>query len=1227
VAYRADIEIGVKGASRLKELQERITRLGRSIDDANVKTLIDREAIQSVQTYSQVLNTAASKLREVKIQLDAAGKASGDYAEAISQYVTALGQSNAAQSLQNKLIADEIELRRKQKLAASGIRETTQYDRPIGPYQGSLLEDIGEFRTQLAGQTSPVNERIARIRAYEAAAIDAANNVAQLAQEQEQKITQQELKNNDTVFKEKLNQLIQLGEVELQISKTNNDAALKDFDRRLKARKPQGGFPTEGMMASPGFKATQKSIGKLGESLALGAGFPLLFGGGAGSVIGSALGSFVGTGFGGQILGGALGQILDQATVAAAKLGNAIGVVGDNFAQLREDGVYITAELEKQIQLAKSQGGTGQDLLQRAVTAQTGDVGGLAARGAAGAVNELQKAWSGVVKAVQTTLGIIAGPFVFALSAALRAVQAVFFLINGVATGLGNLINLIPGARQLGQNLYEQSLKGTAEYENQLATLDKQIKAEYDLVELAKVRTGYLEKALGASKSRTDSIEKEASAAERLKKFEQELSAFRSTAPTGTAALRQKALEQETQMRKKFAENEKQILLKDAQTLFLAIQDYNKRIAEAKVAYEQQYQDMVRQQLRAQADFDLQVIRKTQDARITMREQELSYVQKVRKEELQTLKLLDQERQAQRTLEAALSSDPERSQLINTVQTALENWRTGRMSVEEEARTAQEQAQLNYAKAQIQIERYKYDNALRIARANEDSQLKIARINEQIRKQNSAAAEKDYKGQIKALEALAASRLAGARANFFIAQDALKAEEARPGTLTPADKQAYTELLNEAKITYNEYSLLVTKLQTTFKDIAVTAIPKMQGLPGLTDTSGSATAASQAAAKQLETYEKSIAALQKVNGLKAEDLKLAQAILAPGVDYLGQLNEIITSQQKQQTYQTEYLRLLREGVTPALAEQLATINLTEQALTRNLDILIKNISAIEEAAEDPAIQKLLQDLRDIRDGVVSKAQTAREGVVEPEVPGAQLQTYVSQLQTDLKNTEGKVVQLVQTIETELGSAMSNAIVGLVTGAERVEEVLSQMFANIGKAFIDMATQIIAQQVVMITLQTILKALGVATGGGGGFKGDSLSQFNASAAQYAGSVSAPNLTFAKGGYVTGPTNALIGEGGEPEYVIPASKMNGAMARYSSGQRGSSVVNGAATAGGGGGSQVIRFESTVINNVEYVTRSQAEAMSRQAAKQGAAGGYAKTMGGLRNSRATRARVGMG
>jgi hypothetical protein len=47
-------------------------------------------------------------------------------------------------------------------------------------------------------------------------------------------------------------------------------------------------------------------------------------------------------------------------------------------------------------------------------------------------------------------------------------------------------------------------------------------------------------------------------------------------------------------------------------------------------------------------------------------------------------------------------------------------------------------------------------------------------------------------------------------------------------------------------------------------------------------------------------------------------------------------------------------------------------------------------------------------------------------------------------------------------------------------------------------------------------------------------------------------------FAEGGYVTGPQQAVIGEGGEPEYVIPASKLDGAMQRYQAGMRGDSMI---------------------------------------------------------------------
>jgi len=55
-------------------------------------------------------------------------------------------------------------------------------------------------------------------------------------------------------------------------------------------------------------------------------------------------------------------------------------------------------------------------------------------------------------------------------------------------------------------------------------------------------------------------------------------------------------------------------------------------------------------------------------------------------------------------------------------------------------------------------------------------------------------------------------------------------------------------------------------------------------------------------------------------------------------------------------------------------------------------------------------------------------------------------------------------------------------------------------------------------------------------------------------------------FAEGGIVRRPTLAMVGEGGEPEYIIPASKMAGASSRFLAGQRGDAVLSGGGTGGG-------------------------------------------------------------
>jgi len=134
-------------------------------------------------------------------------------------------------------------------------------------------------------------------------------------------------------------------------------------------------------------------------------------------------------------------------------------------------------------------------------------------------------------------------------------------------------------------------------------------------------------------------------------------------------------------------------------------------------------------------------------------------------------------------------------------------------------------------------------------------------------------------------------------------------------------------------------------------------------------------------------------------------------------------------------------------------------------------------------------------------------------------------------------------------------------------------------------------------------------------------------------QYEREIRAQVPFFADGGFVTGPTRALIGEGGEPEYVIPQSKMSAAMSRYSRGARGESVIPGNDTSTEGGGAATatmepidVRYSVERINNVDYVTADQFQQGMAQAAQQGAVQGERRAMRSLKNSSATRRSVGI-
>lgn len=102
-AYRADIEIGVRGIQQLQNTTKQIDLLSKGVDGINKRFA---GGIQSLNAYDANLAKAARTLSRVN---------AGTIAEtdAVKLYVTALGQANAARDRQNRLIQEQIALQRK----------------------------------------------------------------------------------------------------------------------------------------------------------------------------------------------------------------------------------------------------------------------------------------------------------------------------------------------------------------------------------------------------------------------------------------------------------------------------------------------------------------------------------------------------------------------------------------------------------------------------------------------------------------------------------------------------------------------------------------------------------------------------------------------------------------------------------------------------------------------------------------------------------------------------------------------------------------------------------------------------------------------------------------------------------------------------------------------------------------------------------------------------------
>jgi hypothetical protein len=268
---------------------------------------------------------------------------------------------------------------------------------------------------------------------------------------------------------------------------------------------------------------------------------------------------------------------------------------------------------------------------------------------------------------------------------------------------------------------------------------------------------------------------------------------------------------------------------------------------------------------------------------------------------------------------------------------------------------------------------------------------------------------------------------------------------------------------------------------------------------------------------------------------------------------------------------------------------------------------------------------------------INQSQDARRAKLEGIITGTEKETALKQaiLQIQQKG-------LLPADEERLIAA-EKQLYTMERQAEQVQKIRA-MYEKVGAAIetgISSALQSVINKTeslgdavrgVLVDIGNMLLRMGIETAVKAGFS--ALTSGGSSPAPYTPLPGSVPLIAATGAYVSGPTNAVIGEGGQGEYVIPESKMRESMARYSRGARGASVIpesGESGTVGGGGGIAVaapidVRYTVERINDVEYVTAAQFQAGMQQAAAQGAQRGEQQTLRRLQMSGSTRRRIGL-
>ena len=448
-------------------------------------------------------------------------------------------------------------------------------------------------------------------------------------------------------------------------------------------------------------------------------------------------------------------------------------------------------------------------------------------------------------------------------------------------------------------------------------------------------------------------------------------------------------------------------------------------------------------------------------------------------------------------------------------------------------------------------------------------------------------------------------------------------------------------------------------------------VRQVMGIEGQVSAGGKVTARQKRVALVDQQTENALQDTKvKTTLAEAEALKKAEIAM---VNYISSIAPV-AEQDLQNQLLGKRIELMQSGAPEAFAETQMKIfeaqekvrmageqlDLTNQKQVEAYEKLKQSLPGYIALLEDAAVKQqqlgFTKTMKDLGD----RAAMARALTPEAEMrTRLQQQGYAgTQLETlfETEKATAKAEQLktqMQGVASTIGDAFSTAFQGIINGSMSAQDALAGMFQSIGQSFVKMAMEIIAQQVAMITLGFIMKALGLAgaaAGAGstplpgsapqmtpsaivtptGNFQGMVPPNFAAKGASFSNGIA----KFATGGIVNGPTLFPFADGGAMQMGLMGEAGPEAIMPLQRGADGSLGVRAAMGGNGMGGSSSpilnMSFETSTINGVEYVSRDQLEAAMmqtrRQASSDGAKRGMAMTLDKIQQSPQTRRRIGM-